>query len=423
MTARYLRLSLILAAMLALPGAALASTARVEGMTLPNDYIKDYTNLYTYLSDVSSVGNLIYAELGDQRGTPGVNNDRGVGAVLGNLWDGRFGTWAIHMRQLTPALGMGDTTQNYPGSLNDDPNSHSNETFDLMWGRRFGTMALGLRLNRSYYRDEDAIPPVTTNLVYDVPSGGDPNLARNIMGYGVGAGFEFSPNATLEAAIHYQDRTFEQGIAGVVYDEDGGATWLASARMLWQWQPNVLVVPVFKFYGYDLSTATTPPGGPSVLFDNSLRGWEAGIAGNWTIGSNDLFVLGMAFAQNTVEQQNDLFGIGTAFGVSDTLEVTETLAPQIFAALETNINSWLTLRVGAQKGTFNSLKVQDESIVGGSRTIHSSPFVMNIGAGVKLGPLQLDAVMRGDFPQTLGGMFSNTANYAAFPKVSATYGF
>jgi len=421
MFARSCRLLLLAFAMLALPGVAHASTARVEGMTLPGDYLKDYTGIYTYVSGVSSVGNLIYGELGDQRAS-GVNADRGVGAVLGNLWDGRWGTWAIHLRQQTPGLGAGDTSSAYPGTLGGDPNSHTNETFDLMWGRRFGTTALGVRLNRSFFRNEDELVGVTTNLEYAVASGGDPTLARNIIGLALGAGLEINPNATLEVALHSQDRTFEQLIAGTTYTEDGGSTWLASARLLWQWQPNLLVVPVAKFYTYDLSTATTPPGGPTAVQDNSLSGWEAGIAGNWTIGSNDLFVLGMAFAQNTVDQQADLFGLSTAFGVGADAKITETLLPQVFAALETNINSWLTLRMGAQKGTFNSLKVEDD-VNGETVTISSSPFVMNIGAGVKLGPLQLDAVLRGDFPQTLGGWFSNTANYVAFPKVSATYGF
>lgn len=292
-----------------------------------------------------------------------------------------------------------------------------------MWGRRFGTMGLGLRLNRSFYRNEDALAGVSTNLEYDISSPGDPNLARNLVGFGGGLGFEMNPNTMVEVSLLYQNRTFEQFIGGTQYSEDAGSNWMLSARMMWQWQPNVVIVPVVKAYNFDLSTATTPTGGPSVVLDNSLSGWQAGLAGNWTIGSNDLFVLGMTFARNTVDQQNDLFGLATTYGVGDTLKFTETLAPQIFAALEANINSWLTLRMGAQKGTFNSLSIDDEGFTGETVDIDYSPFIMNIGCGVKLGSLQFDAVMRGDFPQTLGGWFSNTANYAAFPKVTATYGF
>src|SRR6185436_2062783 len=94
--------------MLALPVMALAQTSRVEGMAIQGDYIKDYTGLFTYVSEVSNVGNLIYGELGNLSTPAASPFDRSVGAVLGNVWDGRYGTWAVHMRQFTPNLGQGD---------------------------------------------------------------------------------------------------------------------------------------------------------------------------------------------------------------------------------------------------------------------------------------------------------------------------
>ena len=64
------RKSIVLgAAMLALPVLGHAQTSRVEGMSLQGDYIKDYTGIYTYPSGVSSVGNLVYGELGTVRQT------------------------------------------------------------------------------------------------------------------------------------------------------------------------------------------------------------------------------------------------------------------------------------------------------------------------------------------------------------------
>src|SRR5438093_3030728 len=127
-------------ALAVLPTLALAQTSRVEGMSLQGDYIKDYTGIYTYTSGVSNVGNLVYGELGTTTGTPGALFDRSVGAVLGNLWDGRYGTWAVHLRSQTPALGQGDAlAQPNPGNLGFDPNSNSNESFDVMWGKKLGT--------------------------------------------------------------------------------------------------------------------------------------------------------------------------------------------------------------------------------------------------------------------------------------------
>ena len=47
---------------------------------------------------------------------------------------------------------------------------------------------------------------------------------------------------------------------------------------------------------------------------------------------------------------------------------------------------------------------------------------MQIGAGVKLATLQLDAVLNQFFPQRLGWLGSGVAD-TYFPKVTATYAF
>jgi hypothetical protein len=424
------------AAMLALPALASAQTSRVEGMALQGDYIKDYTGIYTYTSGIVNVGNLVYGELGTTTTTPSTALvDRQVGAVLGNLFDGNFGTWGIFIREWTPALGQGDIFgQPNPGNLGFDPNTNTNEQFDIMWGRKFGTTSLGLRLNRSYFRLEDAPPGITTTLKFDVPgaiaNGLTPGLARNVFGLGGGLGFEMNPNTNVELSLLYQSRDYESSITGGArLEEDNTSNWEVAGRAMYQWQPNVLVVPVVKFYSFDLSSKVTPPGGASATFDNSLTGWQAGVAGNWTIGTNDLFVLGATFAQNKVDQQEDVLGIAAAaaglgiVGLGDTLTVTESLTPQVFAALETHVNNWLTLRFGANKGMFQKIKVEDQ---GRQRTVEANfaDFNMNLGAGVKLGTLQLDAVLNNLFPQTLGGFFSNDpGGFISFPKVTATYAF
>ncbi len=449
MSSRWILRSFATAAVLvALPVMAMAQTSRVQGMALQGDYIKDYTGIYTYVSGVSNVGNLVYGEMGNfltNSNSPDITGDgfgdypltldRSVGAVLGNLWDGRYGTWAIHLRQETPAIGQGDAFSQPGVGSGIDPNHNTNESFDVMWGKKMGTTNVGLRLNRSYFRFKDEIPGVTTSLEFDAPStpaGGDPNLARNVLGLGGGIGFEMNPNTSVELSILYQSRTFESGTTGgTKNEEDSPTTYSIAGRAWWQWQPNVMVVPVFKYYSFDLSNKITPPApGAATTFNNSLRGWQAGIAGNWTIGSNDLFVLGATFAQNKLEQEYDILGVGAALSpglatpLGPELKVTETIYPQVFAALETHVNNWLTLRFGANKGAWQTLKV-DDLTAGADQEVNVdySPFSMSLGAGVKLGTLQLDAVLNDQFPQTLGGFFSQIPNFVSFPKVTATYAF
>jgi hypothetical protein len=421
MMSRQAKSFLLVSLMLTLPVAASAQISRVESMAIQGDYIKDYSAIFAYPAQVTNVGNLVYGELGipTSSGIPGSAIDRSMGAVLGNLWDGRFGTWAIHMREFTPQKGTGDLVfgANAPGynGLNFDPNSNGNESFDLMWGQKFGTTSFGLRLNRSFYRHESDIGGVATNLEFDETAGSGDNLARNIMGLGAGVAFEMSPTTNVEGSVLWQNRTFtnDDPGAGVDTEEDSPTTYVVAARAMWQWQPNVMVTPVFKWYSYDLSTKDNAA---STTADNSLKGWQIGAAGNWTLGSNDLFVLGLTFAQNKVEQESGIFASPLPGGST---EITEILAPQIFAALETHVNSYLTLRFGANKGTIHSVKHENAT---DSDKISDSPFDMLLGAGLKVGTLQLDGVLNNIFPHTLGYLTSGVPT-VLFTKVSATYAF
>ncbi len=418
MHSRIAKILVLGALMLALPLVAMAQTSRVEGMSIQGDYIKDYTGMYTYTSAVSNVGNLIYGELGVSTG--GTPTDRAVGAVMGDWWQGRYGTWAIHMRQFTPQLGQGDATSNpAPGSppLASDPNFNTSEQFDVMWGKKFGTTAFGLRLNRSFGQVELDNNPVGLGNVSDLKfdfTQFNPNLARNVLGVGVGLGLEMSPTMNLETNLMWQTRTFEisDTTGATVTEANGKTAFQIAARAWWQWQPNVMVVPVFKWYSYDLSTNTG-----ATHADNSLKGWQIGMAGNWTIGSNDLFVLGSTFAQNKIQQEVDLFGAGFANG-----KITETFTPQVFAALETHVNSWLTLRFGANKGAWHRTDFDDRSRPG-DLIIHDSPFNMTLGAGMKVGSLQLDAIMNNAFPHNGLNFISGNTTSPLFPKVTATYSY
>jgi hypothetical protein len=409
--------------MLSLPAAAYAQTARVEGMALQGDYIKDYTGVFTYISGLGSVGNLVYGELGSNAvATP---SDRGVGAILGNLWDGRYGTWGIALHSQTPNLGQGDGVSG-PGAsdslgLGHDPNFNRNQSFDLQWAKKFGNKSIGLKLNRSYRRDKIVTGGITTNLQFDNAPANN-NLGRNIMGYGAGIGFEMNQNTTVELSGLLETRTFENSVTppGTSNKDDGGGSYQVAGRLFWQWTPNCVVTPVIKFYNFDLARKTT---GPAASFDNKFSGYQFGLAGNWTVGTSDLFVLGATFAQNRVETSENIAGFqGPPWGAPDpNYKVTETLTPQVFAALETHANRWLTLRFGANNGAWDKIKVEGTGPVAFTRELSISPFHMNLGAGVKVGTLQLDGVLDNNFVQTFTRVASTAAPIAT--KVTATYAF
>src|SRR5439155_20095158 len=151
---------------------------------------------------------------------------------------------------------------------------------------------------------------------------GPPNRARNVIGIGGGVGFEMNPNTNVEFSALFQNRSFENTVGGTTEEEDKPTTWMVSGRAMWQWQPNVMVMPVIKWYSFDLSSKTNAPSS----FDNTLSGWQIGAAGNSTLGTNDLFILGLTFAQNRVEQEEDLFGIAGAINGAG---IGATLSPDL----------------------------------------------------------------------------------------------
>ena len=441
----FIRITALVATIAILPVVAQASTSRLQGMALQGDYTKDYTAIYGWPSSLTGVGNLVYGELANDLVNLNTSNpysyERAMGAVLTNLWDGRFGTWGIHLREETPSLGQGDQmTGPNPGAGGSDINSNGNEQFDIMWGKNFGSTSFGLRVNRSFMSLEDEIPGTTSLFEADGPgtaNQGDNNLARNVLGVGAGIGFEMNENTSTEFSVLYQTRTFENsstsGATTNAYQDNGGTTYMVQGRMMWKWQPNILVVPVAKFYSFDLSNEFVN-GATTTSFDNKLSGWQVGVAGNWALGSNDLFVLGVQVAQNKLDTENDVFnlnsGVLSGFSFTDDFQATETFMPNIFMALETQINSWLTLRMGAQKAVMHQYKVEDNSALPADQqtlTLKDSPFTMNIGAGVKVGNLMFDAVLDDLFylnpvAQTLG---SDQGDYwwssSMATKVSATY--
>src|SRR5262249_41165584 len=116
--------------------------------------------------------------------------------------------------------------------------------------------------------------------------------------------------------------------------------------------------------------------------------------------------------------EEDIIGIGSGL---DHVEVTESLTPQVFAALETHVNNWLTLRFGANKGAFSHVKAEDKT-TGETINLSYSNFSMNIGTGVKVGQLQLGGVRANTCRQTRGWIGGGQAGQS-FPKVTATYPF
>ncbi|HEY6196493.1 MAG TPA: hypothetical protein VI504_15785 [Candidatus Eisenbacteria bacterium] len=396
------RMSRILAALSLLtvmPALALASPSRVQAMNVPGDFIKDYTGIYTYLSGVGSVGNLVYAE---PAGSGSNSNNQAMGAVLGNLWEGHLGTWGVNLRRIAPTLGsplFGDPVTT--SAFFNDPNV-TGEAFDVLWGHKMGNGSLGLRVNRSFISNE----------VTGGTAEGNGNGQRNIWGVGGGYGFSMNSNTDVELSGLFQNRSFKGSSFGTpdAAADDGGGTFQFAGRAFMKAGGNLVLIPVAKAYSFDLSSVDAA----AVKTDAKLSGWQFGLSGDWSIGSDDLFILGAQFVGNKLENQ---------VGAAAKSEARETYYPNVFMGLETHVNSWLALRFGAQNAMMYSLKTETGSpVVTVTQKLHQ--FTFNMGAGVKVGSLAFDATLTPQYwTNPVGATFNNGLGANPFPRVSATYSF
>lgn len=393
------------------PAVAFASTARINGLGIPGDYVKDYTGMFTYLSGVNSVGNLVYAETGSMAGWNTIG-DRGMGAVLPNLFDGKAGVWALHLRHYNPALGQSWWGAPINGgfySYDPNYNTSTSESFDLMWGHKMGSANLGLRLNRQFESYDNGT---------DTEEGNGTN-GRNVLGFGAGVGFDMNENTAIEIGGQYQSRTFDEGDAIGDEEQDGGAAFLLAGRAWMKMGANTTLVPVVKIWSVDQSTTDG-----TTTADDKLSGWQAGLAGNWNVGRDDLFVLGANLIGNKEDMGDD--------------DYSESLMPNVFMALETHLNPWLAFRCGAQTSVMATYKYETTGL---TTTYKGSDFTFMMGTTVKMGNVQFDAVLdpaffNNPFAQLTGntnavfeGYYYDKGYRAAggpmngtvFPQVSLTY--
>jgi hypothetical protein len=390
---------------LALPSVAAASSARMSGLAVPGDYVKgEYTGMFTYLSEVNSTGNLAYVEAASTYLT---FRDHAIGAVLPGLFDGKYGVWSFHLRQSAPSLGGSWVGQPIQSGYSGGDQNLTGEAFDLIWGHKMGSGNLALRLNRSFESYDDGT----------ITEEGNGNRGRNILGFGLGYGWDMNPSLQVELAGQFQKRDYD---SGDVEKSDGGNDMLLAARAFHKASGNLVLIPSVKYFRIDQSDIDSE-GDPQKAMWSGL---QAGIAGNWTVGTGDLLVFGAQFVRNNVDYGNDEFE-------------TERFMPNVFMALETHLNPWLAFRAGATEAYMHTW---DNKFSDVERHWKDHYFGFNIGASVKLGSLMLDATLdpaflQNPFAQLMGGTsafyYGGGAPVAArpeapgygvvFPQVSATY--
>jgi len=443
---RHLMNRLALAAMLTalVPAAALASEARVQSLGLQSDYIQDYVNVTHYPSSIVRYQNLVYGDLGikdvsggdlpsftDNDAIPSATSNaaRSMGAYL-STWKWLPGTWGVQLNENHNAISPAYGAQYYDRNVN--------EGITLLWGQKFGDIAIGAELSKASSSGESgaqtiapytysegtlAIGPLTNardimNQINAAVGAAD----RNSWGLGGGVTFDFGAEGRrhqADLALHYRNSTLKvEDTAAQLLLEDNGNTSLAfNGRVQFALSDNSYLVPVVNWYhmdrGLQFTDGVTPANNTD--FDNTVTSINIGVAEEWVLRETDMLVLGLSYNYEKVEQ-----GDPAVFG--DPFEATYTNSPTIFGALEVHPASWWHVRFGAGKPIWSKLEVTDTA-TSTSLTLKDSPFQYALGTGFRLGNrLDLDAVVNQDFAFT-GSWGASGNSETPFSQLSLTYRF
>jgi len=435
--------ALVAALVTLVPVAALASTARVQSMGLQGDFIQDYSNVYAYPSSIVRYNNLVYGDLGtkdvtggdlsdfeDNSGpTPALQNSgRAMGAYL-NTWKWLPGTWGIQLNENHNAL-----SQAYGAGYYD---RNRNEGITLLWGDKVGGANIGLlveKANSSFNDGTDVTQPYTFAAPVFAPAGTNARQFINSVNaglgvddrnsWGVGAGVTFNWSGwereqQADIAVHYRDNSLKvtDTAAGQTLEDNGNSSFSINARAQLAVSDNSYLTPVLNFYSMGRGTKFTDTVTPANNFDydNSVTGYQVGLAESWVLRESDLLVMGLSVSGETIDYDDPSIA-------GDPFKVTYMTTPSIFGALEVHPVGWWHVRMGAGKPIWSKLEIEDKT-TSQKTTVKDSPIQYALGTGFRLGNrLDLDAVVNQDFAFT-GSWGASGNSETPFSSLSMTYRF
>ena len=432
---RKLIVVLSVVALLALTaGVSQASWSRVEGMGLsvPNmsQFTDDNSNMFYYPTSVVRQNNIVWAELGNNP-TGDVNDvafDDQAFTVVRNF--PRLGSIAFQMKQ--NALNSTIASDNL-----------NNEQLDLIWGKEFSSFDFAIRLDitNSRFEYDDNTPagyqasgadfsfdpyPFGGAFFEDVIVDNPGDVELNTYGITPAIAIHMDNDDRFEAAATYRRYTLDrsESPAGETFEDGGNASYAILARAILHRGGTHTWYPAAWYVNNDLSWEVTGVALTARSADETYKQFGIGISDNMRVNSDNLLLWGVMFAQekHSYERTDNNDGI-SAPGDTRSFEEKHTMMPLVFAAIETQATSWLTVRLGASRGMLSS---RDEFTDFGAAPFSStektreSEFNFSVGTGIKWNNLDIDMTLNEEFPLS-GGYILSGDESTPFTRVSATY--
>ncbi len=400
-------------------GVSQASWSRVEGMGLSvpamSQFTDDYSNMFAYPTSVVRQNNVVWAELGNNP-TGDVNSvatDDQAFTLVRNF--PRLGNIAFQMKQ--SALNATVASNNL-----------NNEQLDMIWGN-----AVRLDITNSSFEYADNSPAGYKargiNFSFDpYPFGGaffqdaivnfPGTVEINTYGITPSIAIHMDNDDRFEAAATYRrytlDRT-ESPAPGESWQDGGNASYSLLARAILHRGGTHTWYPAAWYVNDDLSWEVSGVTLTPRSADETYKQFGVGISDNMRVNTDNLLLWGVMFSQNKHD--------AVASGATKTLEEKTTLLPMVFAAIETQATSWLTVRIGASRSMVSANnKFSDFAAPTFTQSDkeRTSDFAFSLGTGIKWNNLDVDMTLNEKFPLS-GGYILSGDQATPFTRVSATY--
>jgi len=413
-------------------GVSQASWSRVEGMGLSvpamSQFTDDYSNMFAYPTSVVRQNNVVWAELGNNP-TGDVNavaTDDQAFTLVRNF--PRLGNIAFQMKQ--SALNSTIASDNL-----------NNEQLDIIWGKAFSSFDFAVRLDitNSSFEYEDNSPAGYKARGIDFsfdpyPFGGaffsdvivDNGIEINTYGITPSIAIHMDNDDRFEAAATYRrytlDRT-ESPAPGESFEDGGNASYSLLARAVLHRGGTHTWYPAAWYVNDDLSWEVRGVTLTPRSADETYKQFGVGISDNMRVNSDNLLLWGVMFSQDKHSYERTDNNDAVASGATKTLEEKNTLLPMVFAAIETQATSWLTVRIGASRAMVSSHnEFSDFAAPTFTETDkeRTSDFAFSLGTGIKWNNLDVDMTLNEKFPLS-GGYILSGDEATPFTRVSATY--
>ena len=395
--------------------AAFATTARVRSLANTGDYISDDSAVNRWYSTLTSFGNQVNAEMGVWDGGD-LTDTRGLSWINACGEDGKWGTYRISLNENAidhPGFWMGNPfySVHAPGFSSVDFGDPTGGVFaetpmnkwDLAGGWEIGeAMALGLSFTHSKWNAEDTAT--------------DAEVSNSYITIGVGFTWTNNDNMVFDASATFGSAGGDATLGTTTVEWDSGTAFDIAARLFYDWKDNVTLVPVAEFASseYSLSFTPEPPGPILEPNGNQITDFMIGVGLNMDVNQDNMLVFALEYMNREWEYANP---DTAAAGLKST---TWQYMPTVRLALETEITSWLTTRVGAAKYLGS---IEDET--NGGDTFKETPgtptavggsdlpsFDWFLGCGFNVAEWTIDLELASETPFNVGYWLTGYSNYS-----------